>query len=303
MMLKERPPIARSGVLRSWCRARIVVAMRLVSPTASEARFIRLFLLSFVFLLSVATAFIAHRIAPRFAAFSLQFLSVWRLGVLTLILIAMGITLFTKQRVLVVWESVFVLILFFGSWFLFLLLLPFPSALLLASAFTIAHLFGRNTLLHNLFFGISAIGIAIAFAGWFSSDLLMGGLVLFSLYDMLAEPAGGPILGLAERLVHRGIVPGFLCPSSWRDVISSVDTVVKREAVLLGVGDVLLPLALVARAAFVPRWWPSIVVLGGLLLAVSLLLSRDLRHPRIAVPVMAAGVLIPFLVLRFFLIV
>jgi hypothetical protein len=73
----------------------------------------------------------------------------------------------------------------------------------------------------------------------------------------------------------------------------------KRQSTLLGAGDLILPLSLVARAAFRGPL-PAALVLACLVVSTLFLTRRDVFHPRAALPSLAAGAAVPFVLLRVF---
>jgi presenilin-like A22 family membrane protease len=178
-------------------------------------------------------------------------------------------------------------------------MLPIGWALIIAAVLTLSHLFLRNVALHNVFYLLGAAGVAIDFAGWLSPELLLVGLAIMTIYDLLAGPPGGAIEELAGKLVRQGIVPGLVIADRFRDLWVTIDTAMKRNSALLGAGDVILPLALVARAAFAGSWQP-LVVLAGILVSSLLLARGEMTHPRAMLPALALGAAAPFIVLRLF---
>lgn len=250
-----------------------------------------LFLLAGLLTIGIVTAAKAFPTAAR-----IQMVLSWQYALLAVIGATIVLGFFRRFRSRVLWEVLFTVTLFLGVWFAALLVLPIEWALGAAAALTLGSIFFRRVWIHDLFYLVGAAGVAINFAGWLSPEFLLAGLVAFTVYDMVAGPPGGPIESLAAALVRNGIVPGAVVPARARDVALTVDAAVKSRAALLGAGDLILPLALVAKAAFRgPE--PAAIVLAGLLVG-ALLLARKSDHPRAALPALAAGTVVPFLVLR-----
>ncbi len=223
-------------------------------------------------------------------------LSSWYYAIILVAACGVGLLMFKRIRSWMFWETIFTVTLFLGVWFACLLLLPLVWALLVAAALTLAHLFIRSVFLHDAFYLVGAMGVAMSFATWLAPEVLLVFLVGFVLYDMVAGPPGGPIQELARSLVSKGIVPGLVVPSDWREFVASVDTAVKSHSALLGAGDLILPLAVVARAADAGVCQAAIVLVG-LLVGVLILARTPSQHPRAALPALAAGVGVPFVVL------
>jgi presenilin-like A22 family membrane protease len=224
-------------------------------------------------------------------------ISGWRTAVMGVVAVGVAMALFRKFQARWWWEILFTVTLFLGVWFALLLVLPLGWAFAIASLLTFAQIFLRIVIIHDLFYLIGSVGVAINFAGWLPPEVLLVMLVGFTVYDMVAGPPGGPVLQLASQLVSRGIVPGAILVGRPRDLMGSVDAVMKRTSVLLGAGDIILPLTLVARAAFAGSGPATIVLAGVLAGALVLGRSNDL-HPRAALPALATGAAVPFLILR-----
>lgn len=192
------------------------------------------------------------------------------------------------------WEGILTLTVFLGIWFALLLVLPLWLAVILASLLTLTHLFLRVVVLHDLFYLIGSVGVAVNLAAWLPSEVLVVGLVGFTLYDMVAGLPGGPVVSLATTLARWGVVPGFILPARPSGFVASVDNAIRFNAALLGAGDVILPLTLVARASLVGMREGAFVVAGMVVGSVALSLRKDL-HPRAALLPLAIGSAIPFL--------
>lgn len=257
-----------------------------------RAMFVLLFLLG-----GLIVTFVVWRMqfAPRLGFTEV---TTWQYAFLLLLLVGTVVSIVRRISSRFFWEVLLTITLFLGVWYLFLLVLPLGWALLIAAVLTLAHFLLRNVFLHNAFYLLGAAGVAIDFAGWLSPEFLLIGLVLFVVYDMLYGPPGGAIEALATQLMKQGIVPGVVIADRWRDLLVSVDDAMKRHSALLGGGDLILPLALVARAAFAGTT-QALIVLAGILAAAIILARGEMTHPRAILPVLALGAALPFVVLRF----
>lgn len=221
----------------------------------------------------------------------------WQYVFLVLLLVGSAISIIRKIATRFFWEVLLTITLFLGTWYLCLLVLPIGWALLIAALLTLSHLFFRNVLLHDIFYLLGAAGVAIDFAGWLSPELLLVGLTLTAIYDVLAGPPEGTIGQLAQKLIKQGLVPGVVIADRFRDLFTTIDQAMKRHSAMLGAGDLILPLALVARAAFVGVWQAGLVTLGTVISAVALA-RGEMSHPRMMLPALALGAALPFIVLR-----
>lgn len=221
----------------------------------------------------------------------------WQMVFLGVFVFALFFTLLKKVKSRLFWESIFTLTVFLGVWFLLLFILPFGWALGIASTLTLLQVFFPYVIIHNLFYLIGCVGVAVNFAGWLAPDVLLFGLVLFSIYDTVAGAPGGAVEILASRLVTVGIIPGLVIPDRVKVLFTSLSDVSKGDSSLLGAGDVILPLTLVAKAAIHGVELGGIV-LAGLVLSAAVLGRISDGHPRAALPILAAGAAVPFVILR-----
>lgn len=202
-----------------------------------------------------------------------------------------------KMKARAAWELILGIALFLGAWFYAMLILPMAWALAAASAITILQATLRRALIHNVFILAGAAGVALNLAFALSDKTLIVILVGLAIYDNFAGRPGGVAAEFAASLVHRGIIPGLIVPGRWRDAVLDIHAAIRRaDALLLGVGDLVLPLALVARAAVygIDR---ALVVAAGILLAAGWLGSRGAGRPFPALIPLAAGSVIPYLLL------
>ncbi len=225
-------------------------------------------------------------------------ISPWQQAIVVILALATVLMLFKKLRTWAVWEALFVVTLFLGIWYAALLVFPLGYALLIAAAMTIIQLAVPRVWSHDAFYLVGACGVAISLSLWLPGEVLLVWLVAFSLYDILAGPPGGPIMELAGKLVGHGIVPGLVVIGRLRDFNLPIKVQALGQSALLGAGDLVLPLALVARAAF-GGTYQALFVLAGIVVGVLFLSRGDMLHPRAALPALAAGACVPFVILRF----
>lgn len=244
-------------------------------------------LLWYLFGGGVIFAVVRWMMISRFVSYS--FLTTWQYVFLCVFVIGGVIGTFRRMPARVWWETLFTLSVFLGVWYLCLLVMPQPVALVAASLLTLAYLFFPVLPIQNLFYLLGAVGIAVDLSGWLSAEFLIAGLVLCTLYDIVAAPPDGPIHLLHLVLEPHGLVPGIVVKRAMDP--SSV-------TLLLGTMDLVLPFSLVGRAAF-SGVWQAFVVLGGLLFAGVFLTRIQTTHSRAILPALTAGVVVPFVILHF----
>jgi len=234
------------------------------------------------------------RVIP-FQVSSVPWALTWQYLILGFLACGLAVAIALKRASRVVWEALLTVAAFLGVWYVILLLgVPVGWSIGIASLLTLAHLFLRVVALHDLFFLLGCVGVALNFALWLPSEVLLVALAVFTVYDMVMGPPGGPIVPLAETLVRHGFVPGFILPARPKGLWSDVDAAVRSRAAMLGTGDLILPIMLVARASV---WGPieAAFVLAGLLLGAVVLSTRKDLHPRAALVPLAVGAAVPFL--------
>ncbi|MBU2613097.1 hypothetical protein KJ925_01380 [Patescibacteria group bacterium] len=226
---------------------------------------------------------------------TIPWISGWHIAIVGSVIFGATVFVLLRRMTQVVWEALLTAAAFLGIWYVFLLFgLPLAWAIAIASLFTLAHLLLRIVLVHDVFFLLGCVGVALNFALWLPSEVLLAALAAFMVYDMVAGPPEGPVAALATRLVRHGVVPGFILPSNGKGFLSSVDDAIRSDAALLGTGDLILPLLLVIRAA---AWdiTSAFFVLAGLVVGSVVLGFRKELHPRAALVPLALGTAIPFL--------
>ncbi|MCI0479466.1 hypothetical protein L0Y59_02895 [Candidatus Uhrbacteria bacterium] len=254
--------------------------------------------LTSLFVVAGALSILLVRIAPTYlTATSARWVSGWHVAIVGFVILGAASVALLRRMSHVAWEALLTAAAFLGVWYVSLLVgLPVGWAVATAAFLTLAHLFLRIVFLHDLFYLLGCVGVALNFALWLPSEVLLAALAAFLLYDMVAGPPGGPVVALATRLVRQGIVPGFILPSGMRGFGASVDDAIRSDAVLLGTGDLILPLLLVIRAAAWDAPSGAFVLAGLVAGSVALGLRKDL-HPRAALLPLAFGAAVPFLII------
>ncbi|HWR00161.1 MAG TPA: hypothetical protein VN397_04950 [Candidatus Methylomirabilis sp.] len=202
-----------------------------------------------------------------------------------------------RLRARVVWELILGVALFLGVWFYAWVLFPGGPAIALAALLTFLQGAVRRAIVHNAFILIGTAGTALNLAFILPDTTLLIILVGLAIYDSFAGRSGGVVAEFAASLVHRGIIPGLIIPGRWRDAFADIHSAVRRaDASLLGAGDLILPITLVARAAAegIDR---AFAVAAGILIAAGWLGNRGPVKPYPALVPLAAGAAIPYMLL------
>ncbi|MDQ7814537.1 MAG: hypothetical protein RDU25_01900 [Patescibacteria group bacterium] len=217
------------------------------------------------------------------------------------LILGLGLAVFAFWRIRfrIFWEAVFTLALFLGVWYLGLVVLSVSFGLLAASIVVLLPFVFHRVWAHDVFFFFGAVGVALNLSAQFPAELLIVVLAVTALYDIVAAPPGGVVAELAGHLVTKGFVPGFIIPPSLAFLSSPLKEVRKSDASLLGAGDLILPLILVAQSA-ANSLQAALLVSLGMLCGSFYLTRRPAQAPQPALPPLALGAGIPFIVFYVF---
>ena len=124
-------------------------------------------------------------------------------------------------------------------------------------------------------------------------------LVILSFYDIVAVYKTGHMIKLAEIMIRAKAIFGFVVPAQVRGLMSSMKTVVPGEQfMILGSGDVILPLILAAALVRISLWHAAVVVVFsavGLFIMGLLFANQKIRRPMAALPPIAAASIVGYL--------
>lgn len=186
------------------------------------------------------------------------------------------------------YRTFLILIIFLGSQTVFSVFLTafnsyLASALLLVLVFLARSLFVQNIAVTLAIAGIGAIiGLSI------SPTTAIVALVAFSFYDIIAVYKTKHMVKMAEGMVKSGAVFGIIVTSKK-----------PKEFMILGSGDILLPLLLVASVS-VASITSALIVAGvsaiGLLSTHLLFSNQRKRKPMAALPPIATFAIIGYLI-------
>ncbi len=199
-----------------------------------------------------------------------------------------------------VFRGLFALLIFMGSWSIAGTYLPPAPALLVAAAITLLHAFWKTAMAANASLAIGTAGIAAGIAKVFSPDALLFLLTALSFYDILAVYRTGHMVRMFRELRSLGAVLAFLLtPLRFSDLTTPAASRPERPGMLLGVGDVFMPVAL-ACAALRQGFLPAVAAVSGAAAGFAatylLYLAQPKRAPMPALPPIALGAIIAYAV-------
>ncbi|MBU1033276.1 MAG: hypothetical protein ABII13_02265 [Patescibacteria group bacterium] len=224
-------------------------------------------------------------------------LKAWQLGIVGILAGGLIFSVFKRKTSRVWWEALLNVVIPLGLWYALLLLnLPFGGSIILASLLTLVYLLMRNVFVHNIFYVLGSVGVALNFTFLFPVQVLIAGLVAFGLYDIVTGRSAEVIDKLAKKLSPFGFVPGLIIPISIKDLWTEVDSAHRSHALILGLTEIVLPITLIARSAFWGSWQPWVVLAGVLTGSLVLLFKRSGLYGSALAP-LSAGALTPFIIL------
>ncbi len=254
------------GITTSFRMSRFYELQKITLPQISFLRFIIYFLLATLFLFFVT-----------------QFLK------------------FKKEKG-IIFKSIFALAVFLGSLFFLETFFSEPFPLIL-SLFLIFWWWKSPSVLNQdilMIFGIAGMGSALGLA--LQPLLVVGLLILFSIYDFIAVYKTKHMIKIAKEMLESRAILAFIIPPDLKNFQESLEKIQPGgKFLILGGGDVAFPLLFcVSLIPFgvLNSLIVAIFSLIGLLVGFLFFLSREVRQPIPALPPIALFSIIGFLITR-----
>jgi presenilin-like A22 family membrane protease len=179
-----------------------------------------------------------------------------------------------------------------GAWFAADAFLPPGAALVAGSLVIVLRYVWKSVLMVNLALAVGIAGIAAAVGADLSTSSAVIILAVLSFYDIFAVYGTGHMVRMFRGLASHGVIAAFLLtPLRAADLLSRLPAASGR-AMLLGSGDVALPLILAAAAARTGPVQAAAAALGavaGFGMMVLLFLGQERCRPMPALPPIAFG--------------
>jgi len=182
----------------------------------------------------------------------------------------------------------------YGSFFFFVLIWPFPAALVMISLMALMLFFSPRVLTQNLILSIALAGIALQFASLISFTEALVLLFVLAVYDILAVSVTHHMVRMARSVVHAHLPVVFIIPHRASEMHAHVNRFEPgSNAIFFGAGDVALPAVLLATAPTMPV---AFGVFIGSLVGIAVLVVTFLRgeepHPLPALPFIVVGAML-----------
>jgi hypothetical protein len=220
----------------------------------------------------------------------------WQAFALILAGVLIGGLMIRKLKTRTAWELILGAGLFLGVWFYLWVAFSGEIGLLVASALTLIQAFVRRVWIHDVFILLGAAGVALNFGFLLPSHTILIVLVGLALYDTFAGRPDGVGAQFAASLVHRGVIPGIIVTGNLKDVGGDIATVIARpSSILLGAGDLILPIILLARTAALAPPLAVFILSLGILSAAAWIGARGPSRPAPSLLPFTIAVGIPYL--------
>ena len=157
-----------------------------------------------------------------------------------------------------------------------------------------------RVIVHDVQAVLTSAGMALYLASLFGPLGLLVLLACLSVYDVLVVRPAGALPSMVRSLLRESVVPGIMVPPTWHGYTRPVKEVLRGKAGMLGYGDLILPLALAGRVAFVHPWAACLVLVGAMG-GLSVIMRHAKERPQPALPPLALGAGIPFILIWIFL--
>lgn len=194
------------------------------------------------------------------------------------------------------------LVVFSGSQLIFGSFVSSPWDLLPALTLVLIFIFIRNVLVHNVGMMLGIAGVSSMLGITISPLTAVALLGILSFYDILAVYWTKHMVYLAKGMMESGAIFGFIIPFELRDVFyhsHEAKHKIGEKFMILGSGDIGLPLVLASSVAFVSIGQALIIclfALMGLFVTHLIFINQSGRRPMAALPPIATLTIIGYLI-------
>lgn len=162
-----------------------------------------------------------------------------------------------------VFEAMFTIAMLSGAWFIADIYLTPGTALVAGSAVILIRFVWKSALAMNFSLAVGIAGIAAGIAADLSPNAVLILLTVLSFYDIVAVYRTKHMVKMFRELSLRGVVFAFLLtPLRLGDLLTPAASGPERRGMLLGTGDVAVPVML-AAAALREGTLPAVASLSG----------------------------------------
>jgi len=203
----------------------------------------------------------------------------------------------------ILFKTFFILPVFFGGTIFWSLWIGDIFAFISILILIIWWLKKPNVLVHNFLLISGMIGVGSIFGLRLDPLLVIGLLVIFSIYDIVAVYKTKHMIKMAKEMIEAGAISGIILPQKLSEVQTSLkDVKIGGRFLILGGGDIVFPLLLVS--SLVPGGVLKSLIVAifatiGLLVSIFIFISQKTRKPIPALPPIALFSIIGYLITAF----
>lgn len=178
----------------------------------------------------------------------------------------------------------------------------FPISFYFALIVVALFIFWRTVLMHNFGLVLAIAGLASIIGLGLSPKIAIVALLVLSFYDIIAVYKTRHMVAMARSMILSGAPFGFVVPIQWAGFFNNKDEAQSKigdKFMLLGAGDVGLPILLMSSIVLSSIWSGIIVglfALIGVFVTHLLFINQDKREPMAALPPIATFAIIGYLI-------
>lgn len=268
------------------------------------------------FLTQILGIFVAIRVSRVLEVLKIKPQPISFYGFLVYILIATLIILvflkISKKGSGVVLQILFVLAVFSGLDILFSTFIMEPGAMILAAGLVTFRFIRPTVLLHNLIVigSLSGIGGVLGITLFPRDAIIL--LIILAIYDIIAVYKTKHMVKMAQEMIKKRVILGIIIPEKILGFRASMVDVeqdkipvrrilkpgARAQFMILGGGDLALPLLLISSVAVLNIWRAIVILIFALfgLLAMHLIFIKLKSRPMAALPPLAIFSILGYLV-------
>jgi len=220
------------------------------------------------------------------------------------LLIVLLIIRFIKFRLgkEVLFKVFFILPVFIGGTLFWGLWVGDILSLISISILIILWLKKPNILVHNFLLISGIIGLGSGFGLRLDPLLVIGLLIIFSIYDVIAVYKTKHMIKMAKEMIESRAIAGIVLPQKFSEVQAPLtDVKMGGRFLILGGGDMIFPLLLVSSLVplgILKSFTVAIFATIGVLVSIWFFISQKTRKPIPALPPIAFFSIIGYLIAR-----
>jgi presenilin-like A22 family membrane protease len=180
--------------------------------------------------------------------------------------------------------------------------IDYPGSILFGLFVILIFAFWRNVMTHDVAMIIAISGIIPLIGMGLSPKIAIIALIVLSFYDIIAVYKTKHMVAMARNMIASGAPFGFVVPIYWSGFLANrneIEPKIGDKFMLLGAGDVGLPLLLISSVTIYSIWAGVVVgvfAMLGVYITHLLFINQEKREPMAALPPIATFTIIGYLV-------